>query len=304
MRIAITGSSGLIGTTVSNRLRADGHAVTRVVRSREVAEAHDALYWKPSTGALDVRGLAGHDAVINLAGENIFGLWTEAKKRRIRDSRVEGTRVLAETIAGLEDAVRPRTLINASAIGYYGDRPADEPMTEDAEPADRFMARVVRDWEAATAPAAAAGVRVVRTRFGLVLDPEGLLLQGMVISTLMGLGAKLGDGRQIFTWVTRDEIANAMAFLLSRDDVSGPVNVVAPDKVSNEAFADTVARVLHRPRFLAIPKPVLKLIGELGDEIAIGAWVVPQELERAGYHWVDPDLEGALRRLLKRDADE
>ena len=300
MRIAITGSSGLIGTVVSRRLRDEGHTVTRVVRSREAAEADDAFFWSPATHEIDVPALAGHDAVINLAGENIFGLWTKAKKRRIRQSRVQGTELLAQTIAGLSDMQRPAVLINASAVGYYGDRPPDRPVTEDAEPADRFMASVCRDWEAATTPAAEAGVRVVRTRFGLVLDPNALLLQGMTISTLLGLGAKLGDGQQIFPWVTRDEIANVMPFLLERADISGPVNVVAPDKVTNEEFADTVASVLNRPRFLAIPELALKLIGELGDEITIGAWVVPERLERARYAWVDRQLEPALRRLLDR----
>ncbi|MFO7894729.1 MAG: TIGR01777 family oxidoreductase [Longimicrobiales bacterium] len=305
MKIAITGSSGLIGSAVSDRLRGDGHTVTRVVRSREAAGADDALFWKPSTQELDVPALADHDAVINLAGENIFGLWTKARKRRIRESRVRGTRLLAETLAGLDDTDRPDVLINASAIGYYGDRPPDEPLTEDAEPADGFMARVVRDWEAATQPAADAGVRVVMTRFGLVLDPNGLLLQGMTLSTLLGLGAKLGDGQQAFPWVTRAEIAHVMAFLLAQEKdqtLSGSVNVVAPDKVTNEEFADTVARVLHRPRFLAIPKLALKLIGELGDEIAGGAWVVPAKLESAGYEWRNPALEPALRRLLDRPA--
>ncbi len=325
MKIAITGSSGLIGTAVSDRLRGEGHTVTRVVRSREAAEADDAFFWKPSTHELDAPALAGHDAVINLAGENIFGLWTAAKKQRIRESRVRGTELLAETIAGLDDTDRPRLLINASAIGYYGDRPADEPMTEEAIPADGFMARVVRDWETATKPAADAGVRVVMTRFGLVLDPEGLLLQGMTVSTLLGLGAKLGNGKQVFPWVTRAEIANVVAFLLAQEvepeperqagtgpegdeipaasqPISGPVNVVAPEKVTNEEFADTVARVLNRPRFLAIPKFALKLIGELGDEISSGAWVVPAKLGTSGYDWIHPELEPALRDLLDRTA--
>lgn len=296
----MTGSSGLIGTAVSERLRAEGHAVTRVVRSRQAAEADDALFWQPSTGEIDARALAGHDAVINLAGENIFGLWTPAKKRRIRESRVGGTRLLAETIAGLDDTARPRVLVNASAIGYYGDRPADRPMTEEAAPADRFMARVVRDWEAATRSAADAGVRVLMTRFGLVLDPNGLLLQGMATATFFGLGAKLGDGQQIFSWTTRAEIANALVFLLGHEALSGPVNVAAPDRVTNEEFADAVARVLNRPRFLAIPDFVLKLAGEIGDEISIGAWVVPEKLKAAGYVWRDPELEPALRRLLDR----
>ena len=298
MRIAITGSSGLIGTAVSDRLRADGHAVTRVVRSRDAARAEDAIFWKPAAGEIDADGLAGHDVVVNLAGENIFGLWTEATKKRIRESRVQGTQSLAETIAGLDDASRPRLLVNASAIGYYGHRPPDEPMTEEADPGDRFMSRVVRDWEGATSPAAGAGTRVVMLRFGLVLDPAGLLLQGMRLSTWLGLGAKLGDGQQVFPWVTRDEIANLIPFVMDRVDLSGPVNAAAPDKVTNEEFADTVARVMNRPRFLKIPASVLRLAGELGDELLTGAWVVPRKLETAGYQWRDPELETALDRMI------
>jgi uncharacterized protein (TIGR01777 family) len=298
MKIAITGSSGLVGTAVSGRLDADGHEVTRMVRSREAARASDAIFWDPSRGEIDSSGLAGHDAVVNLAGENIFGLWTEAKKRRIRESRVAGTRLIAETLAGLDDTVRPKVLINASAIGYYGDRPSDEAMAEDASAGDRFMSRVVRDWEAATAPAAASGVRVAMLRSGLVLDPAGLLLQGMTASTWLGLGAKLGDGRQVFPWVTRDELANLVPFVLARTDLSGPINAVAPDKVTNEEFADTVARVMSRPRWLTIPGFVLQLVGDLGDELQTGAWVVPEKLTAAGYPWRDPRLEPALRRLL------
>lgn len=300
MKIAITGSSGLIGKAVSARLESEGHRITRVVRSRDAAASEDALYWRPSDGEIDDAALAGHDVVINLAGENIFGLWTKAKKRRIRESRVGGTALMAQTIAGLGVTDRPKVMINPSAVGYYGDRPRDRRLTEDAEPADRFMARVCQDWEAATRPAAAAGVRVVITRFGLVLDPNALLFQGVTLATLLGLGAKIGDGQQVFPWVTRDEIADAMAFLLARDDLSGPVNVVAPDKVTNEEFADTVARVLHRPRFLTVPVAALRLLGELGDELAIGAWVAPDVLSRAGYEWRDPTLEGAVRRMLDR----
>lgn len=298
MKIAITGSSGLVGTAVSRRLEGDGHQVTRMVRSRGAAEASDAVFWDPSRKEIDSAGLAGHDAVINLAGENIFGLWTGAKKRRIRESRVEGTRLIAEAIAGLDDTVRPRVLINASAIGYYGDRPPDEPMTEQARPGDRFMSGVTRDWEDATAAAAAAGTRVAMLRSGLVLDPAGLLLQGMTVSTWLGLGAKLGSGRQVFPWVTRDELANLVPFVLARADLSGPINAVAPQKVTNEEFADTVARVLNRPRWLKIPGIVLRMAGDLGDELLTGAWVVPEKLMAAGYPWLDPRLEAALRRLL------
>jgi uncharacterized protein (TIGR01777 family) len=298
MKVAITGSSGLIGRAVSDRFERDGHAVTRVVRSREGAAAPDAVYWNPARGEIDAVGLAGHDAVINLAGENIFGIWTDAKKRRIRDSRVQGTALLAETLAGLDPGDRPGVLINASAIGYYGSRPRDEPMTEDAPPASTFMAGVVQDWEAATGAARDAGIRTVMLRFGLVLDPDGMLLQGMSVSTRFGLGAKLGDGDQIFPWVTRDEIANVVAFARKHPVLEGPVNVVAPDVVTNEEFADTVARVLDRPRALKVPTFALKLLGDLGDELLTGAWVVPRKLQDAGYEWQDPALEPALRRML------
>ncbi|MFW6331424.1 MAG: TIGR01777 family oxidoreductase [Gemmatimonadota bacterium] len=300
MKIAITGASGLVGSALTDHLRQAGHTVTRLVRSRDAAAAEDALYWRPAAGEIDAEGLAGHDAVINLAGENIFGVWTEPKKRRIRDSRVKGTTLLAETLAGLDDTRRPATLVNASAIGYYGDRPADQPLPEEAPPGESFMARVVQDWEAATRPAADAGVRVVMTRFGPVLDPDGLLLQGMTAATRLGLGAALGSGDQPFPWTTRHEIARVMAFLLERPDVAGPVNVVGPEKVTNEEFADAVARVLHRPRLLKIPSFAVRLLGDLGDELLRGAWVVPAKLEFAGYEWQDPTLEAALRRTMGR----
>lgn len=300
MKIAIAGASGLIGTRVSEHLGARGHTITRMVRSREAAGAPDAIYWKPSAGEIDAGGLAGHDAVINLAGENIFGIWTGAKKDRMYRSRVEGTRLLAETIAGLGDTERPAVFVNGSAIGYYGDRPADRPLTEEAEPGDTFMARLVVDWEAATAPAAEAGTRVVMTRSGVVLDPEGVLLQGVTMATRLGLGAKLGRGDQAFPWATRDEIARAIEFVLERRDIRGPVNVVGPEKVTNEEFADTVARVLSRPRLLRVPKLALKLLGDLGEEVSTGAWVVPERLRSAGYEFRDPSLEAALRRMLGR----
>lgn len=298
MKIAITGSSGLIGSAISRRLEQDGHQITRVVRSREGAARPGAVFWKPSEGEIDASGLAGHDAVINLAGENIFGIWTDGKKKRIRESRVRGTTLLAETLASLEPADRPATLVNASGFSYYGDRPPDVPMTEDAPPGDSFLAGVVRDWENAMAPAAEAGIRVVMLRFGLVVDPDALLLQGMAASSRFGLGAKLGDGSQVFPWVTRDEIANVVPFVLREESVRGPVNVAAPEKVTNEEFADAVARVVERPRVLKVPAFAVKMIGGLGEEILTGAWVVPSKLQSAGYEWRDPELEPALRRML------
>lgn len=300
MKIAITGASGLIGSGLTTGLTDDGHTVTRLVRSREAAEAPDALYWNPATGRIDAEGLAGHDAVINLAGENIFGIWTAAKKKRIYHSRVDGTRLLAEAVAGLDDTDRPTTWLNASAVGYYGDRPPDRPVTEEASAGDTFMAGVVKDWEAATGPAAEAGVRVARLRFGLVLDPDSLLLQGLTTSTRLGLGAKLGNGRQVFPWTTRDEIVRVARFILDRSDVRGPVNVVGTERVTNEEVADTVARVLERPRMLTVPAFAVKMLGDFGQEMLSGVWVVPESLQAAGYEWLDPRLEGALRRMLER----
>lgn len=300
MKLAITGSSGLVGSALVARFRGEGHAVTRLVRSREAAADPDAMYWDPASGEIDERGLAGHDVVINLAGENIFGIWTDSKKERIYRSRVQGTRLLAEAVAGLDENDRPATLFNASAIGYYGNRPAGQPLDEGASPGDGFMAGVVQEWEGATRSAAAAGVRVVMTRFGLVLDPDGLLLQATALATRLGVGATLGSGEQPFPWTTRDEIARVIEFLLDHEEISGPVNVVGREQVTNEEYADTLARVLHRPRLLKIPAFILRSLGDFGREMLTGARVVPGKLEAAGYSWFDPTLEGALRRMLDR----
>jgi uncharacterized protein len=299
MRVAITGASGLLGTAVSDRLRADGAEITRLVRSRDAASEPDATYWSPTDGAIDAGSLAGHHAVINLAGENIFGVWTRAKKDRIYQSRVDGTHLLATALAGLPEEDRPAVLINASAVGLYGSHPPDEPLTEEHPPADGFMATVVRDWEAATSPAADAGIRVVLPRFAPILDRHSLLLQATSLSTRLGLGATLGSGHQTFPWVTRDDVAGVVLLAIHRPDLHGPINVAAPGKVTNREFADTLARVLSRPRFLSIPAPLFRLLGDLGRELLVSAWVVPKRLEDAGYDWQDPYLEPALKRMLK-----
>lgn len=299
-RVAITGASGLIGTAVAARVRGLGHQVTRLVRSREAAQAPDAVYWRPDRGEIETDRLAGHDVVINLAGENIFGLWTRARKERIRRSRLEGATLLANSIASMPAAARPRLLILASAVGYYGDRPWNEPLAEDQPPGDTFLARVLVDMEAATSPASRAGVRVAILRFAPVLDPDAFLLRAISLATRFGLGAALGPGGQPFPWVTRAEIADVIPFVMDHPDLEGPVNVVAPEKASNAEFVDAVARVLNRPRFLRIPTPLVRLLGDFGDELLVGQWVVPQKLEAAGYDWRDPALEPALRRMLRR----
>lgn len=300
MKIAITGASGLIGSAVARRLADAGHSITRLVRTPQAAEAPDAIFWDPSAKAIDAAGLAGHEAIINLAGENIFGVWTGSKKERIYTSRVEGTHLLTQTIAGLPVTDRTAVLVNASAIGFYGDRPPDQPLTENASPGAGFMAGVVRDWEAAALSARDAGVRVVVTRFGLVLDPDGLLLQAMTLATRFGLGAKLGEGTQPFPWTTRAEIVRVIGFVLEHETIEGPVNVVAPDVVTNQELTDTLAHVLGRPRVLKVPAFALAMLGDFGRELTTGARVVPAKLKEAGYEWQDPTLEAALRRLLKR----
>lgn len=301
MNVAITGSSGLLGSAVTAALRERGDRVTRVVRSREAARAEDALFWEPSAGEIDDAALAGHDAVVNLAGENIAGVWTEAKKRRIYRSRVEGTRLLATTLAALSAERRPPVLVSASGAHYFGDRPPGEPMTEDSPPGEGFMADLVRDWEAAGQPARAAGVRTVHLRFGLVLARDALFLQASALATRLGLGATLGDGRQPLPWVTRDDVVGIILFALDHPELSGPVNAAAPESVTGREYADTLARVLGRPRLLRIPAFVLRLLGDLGTDVMLsGARVVPAKLERAGYAWRDPALEPALQRLLDR----
>lgn len=297
-RIAVTGASGLLGTALTARLKGLGHQVTRVVRSREAAEAPDALYWRPERGEIDRAGLAGHGAVVNLAGENIFGLWTPAKKERIRSSRLDGVRLLVEAIVALPPAERPEALVVASGVGYFGDRPWDEPLTEADPPGDTYLARVLVDMEAAAAVAREAGVRVVMPRFAPVVDPDAFLLQGIATATRLGLGAALGSGDQPFPWVTRAEIADVLAFLLERTELDGPVNVAAPEKVTNAEFVDAVARVLNRPRCLRVPAPLVRLAGDFGTELLVGQWVVPAKLEAAGYEWRDPALEPTLRRML------
>lgn len=300
MKIAITGASGLLGSAVSAALRERGDTVTRMARSREASAAGDAIFWDPTTGAVDEAGLAGHDAVVSLAGENIAGLWTPAKKKRIRDSRVGGTRLLAETFAALPPDRRPATLVSASGISYFGDRPSDQPMTEESPPGEGFMAELVQDWEAAADPAREVGVRVVHLRFGPVLDREALLLQATATATRVGLGAVIGDGSQPFPWTTRDEVVRLVLFTLDHAELEGRVNAAAPERTTNRSYADTLARVLRRPRVLRIPAFAVRLIGPLGQEMLGGAWVVPAKLDAAGYEWLDPRLEPALRRLLEK----
>lgn len=298
MRIAMTGASGLIGSAVTAVLREDGHEVVAFTRSDPgPRDAH----WRPTGGQIDRGTLASCQAAIHLAGESIgSGRWSAERKRRIRDSRVEGTRLLARTMAELDDG--PRVLVSASGVGYYGDRGAQE-LTEENGPGEGFLAEVCRDWEAATAEAEDAGIRVVHIRTGVVLSPKGGALQWQLPIHKLGLGAQLGSGDQYWPWVTLNDVARLYRFVVTEQEVRGPVNATAPNPVTNAVFTRTLNRVLHRPTFpVPVPRVVLRVaLGELADALLFASQrVLPARAEQLGYRWQHPQLEPALRAVLGR----
>ncbi|WP_018654891.1 TIGR01777 family oxidoreductase [Actinomadura flavalba] len=297
MKVTVSGASGLIGAALARSLRADGHEVRRLVR-REPS-APDEVRWTPGEH-VDPAAVDGVDAVVHLAGAGIGDRpWTSARKREIYASRVSGTRTIAEAVA--RAAAPPRVLVSGSAIGYYGatgDRAADE----GAPRGTGFLADLVADWEDAAAPAAGAGVRVVLPRTGIVLDRSGGLLGKVLPLFRLGLGARLGDGRQWTSWITlADEVA-ALRFLLD-NDVSGPVNLTAPHPVRNADYTREVGRALGRPAKLAVPAFVLRAaLRDFADEgPLISQKVVPARLEEAGFAFAHPELPDALRAVLRRD---
>jgi uncharacterized protein (TIGR01777 family) len=298
MRIAVTGSMGLIGSALVADFVADGDTVTRVARRGGHAVRGAVVFWDPAAGWIDAAALEGHDAVIHLAGESIAGWWTEGKKARIRESRVKGTALLSETLARL--ARPPRTLLCASAVGYYGARPPAEVLDETSPPGTGFLAETVMRWEEATRPAAAAGIRVVNLRFGTVLSREGGALAAMLPLFRLGLGARFGNGEQILSWIARSEVPSIVRHVLAHPDLSGPVNVVSPCPVSNGYFTTALAHALHRPAFLRVPATIARLVlGEMADEMLLsGARAEPRRLLESGYHFLYPELEGALRHEL------
>jgi uncharacterized protein len=299
MRFAVTGSTGLVGGEMTRALRAAGHDVTRVVRSYGgLPHGERAVVWHPSKGEIEAAGLEAHDVVIHLAGESVAGVWTEGKKRRIRESRLQGTTLLATTIAGLQQ--KPRTLISASGIGIYGDRPGTEEIDETSATGTGFMADVARAWEAATRPAAEAGIRVVNMRLGNVLSRHGGMLPVLLPAFRLGLGAKFGDGTQYWPWVALDELTPALLHVLERPELAGPVNFVAPQAVTNAEFTDTLAAVVGRPTFLKVPGLARHMVpGDMLDELLLaGARVVPRRLLESGYAFRHPELKPALRAIL------
>lgn len=299
MDIAITGSSGLIGTALAASLRADGHRVVPVVRS---GASPDTVRWDPAAGTIDAAGLEGLDAVVHLAGEGIAsGPWTAAQRARIRDSRTKGTALLATALSGLSGP--PSVLLSGSAIGWYGDR-GDEVLTETSAPGDDFLATICRDWEAAAAPATDAGIRTAYLRTGIVLDTAGGALAKQLLPFKLGLGAKAGRGDQWMSWISLHDEVRAIRFALDTAGVAGPINLTAPEPVTNAVFTDAVGEALHRPTFLTIPRFARGVpfgIGPLVDSLLFSsARVLPEALIEAGFSFEHPDLPSALRSILPR----
>lgn len=293
MNVLIAGSHGLIGTALVEALHARGERVQRLVRRRPVAAGD--VFWDPARGEIDRQALSGFDAVVNLAGESIFGVWTKTKKQRIRDSRVLGTRLLATELARLPNP--PGVFVCASAVGYYGDG-GDDVLAETSSPGDGFLARVVRDWEAAAAAAGEAGIRVVSLRTGIVQTRRGGALKMSLPAFRMGLGTAIGSGEQWYSWITLDDIINAYLFAIDTSSLEGPVNAVAPDPVTNLDYTRTLGRVLHRPTVLRVPRIVGPLLGDLGRELFASVRAVPDELTKAGFDFAHSQLEPALRAAL------
>ncbi|WP_433343715.1 TIGR01777 family oxidoreductase [Micromonospora sp. CA-111912] len=297
MRILMAGASGFLGTRLVDRLKADGHQVTRLVRRS--ARTPDERRWNPSGAQLDPAVVADADAVINLAGAGVGDKrWNDAYKRLIRSSRVDTTTTLAITIAGMPAADRPAVLLNASAVGWYGNT-GDRVVEEDAPAGEGFLADVCRVWEAATRPAEDAGVRVVRLRTGLPLHRDGGLLKPQLLPFKLGVAGRLGSGRQWLPWISMVDWLRVVQFLLDRDDVAGPVNGVGPAPVTNAEFTRELARQLHRPAVVPIPALALKVaLGGFAQEALTSTRVLPGALTRAGFTYRHPDLPGALRAAL------
>ncbi len=299
MHVAVTGASGLLGSALVPFLTTGGHRVTPVTRQTRPS---DAIRWDPSSGAIEVSAFEGLDAVVHLAGENVGVRWTDERKRRIRESRADGTRLLAEALAELKRP--PRVLVSASAMGIYGDR-GDEVLTEDATPTgppSDFFVELGREWEAATEPARAAGIRVVILRFGLILTPAGGALGRMLPPFRAGAGGPLGNGKQWVSWISVDDAVGAVHHALFTGELSGPVNAVAPEPVTSRTFAATLGRVLHRPAIVPAPALALKLLfGEMADTALLASQrVSPSRLLASGYSFRHPRLESALRHVLGR----
>lgn len=299
MKILISGSHGFIGTAVFDHLQKQGHELLRLIRPTQVARS-DEVFWEPANEFIHQNKLAGVQAVIHLAGENLFGRWNDKKKNAIRDSRIKGTAFLCKTLAAMEN--KPQVLICASAIGYYGDRGEHE-CTETTEPGEGFLAEVCEEWEAATNPASDAGIRVVNLRIGVVLGKDGGAMAKMLTPFKMGMGGPLGDGQQWISWISIDDVVKVIDYALNHDTLSGPVNAVAPLPVRNKEFAHALGHALHRPELVPIPKRMLHfMFGEMAEKTLLASTrVLPKKLEMEEFQFAHPDIHTALDHILGKE---
>jgi uncharacterized protein (TIGR01777 family) len=296
--VLVSGSHGLIGSALCSALEAGGHEVVRLVRG---PAGRGEVSWDPASGALDAASLERFDAAVNLAGAGIGDKrWTPDRKREIVDSRVKSTDLLSRRLASLDP--KPSVMVSGSAVGVYGDR-GDEKLTEESSAGGGFLASLVEQWEGATAPAADAGIRVVHIRSGIVQSPKGGAMVRQLPLFKFGLGGRLGSGRQYWSWITLEDEVGAIIHALTADDLSGPVNLTAPNPVTNAEYTRVLARVLGRPALFSVPRFALAIVmgGEVADEMLLaGQRVFPQRLEQSGYRFHHPDLEPALRNILPR----
>jgi len=296
MDVAVTGSHGLIGSALIEALRGGGHRVLRIVRDDPLGP--DDVRWDPLTSAIDSERLEGLDAVVHLAGAGIGDKkWTPARKQLVFESRSRGTKLLSRALAGL--TTKPGVLVSASAIGYYGDR-GDEVLTEESPPGDDFGAHVCREWEAATAPAADAGIRVVRIRSGLVQAGSGGMLHRLLLPFRLGAGGRLGSGKQYMSWIALDDEVSAIRHIIATPSLEGPVNLTAPNPVTNAEYTATLGRVLHRPTLIPTPLFGLKAVygAELVETLLGSQRVSSEKLRASGFEFAHPELEGALRTVI------
>jgi len=299
MKILITGSTGLVGSRLARSLKSKGHEIVRLVRSTP-KDSGTEVYWNPEQGTLNATELEGLSGVVHLAGESIAeGRWTDEKKTRIRESRVKGTTLLSETLAKLKQ--KPEVLVAASAVGFYGSR-GDETLDEQSASGSDFLAEVCREWELATQPAAQAGVRVVNLRFGVILSEDGGALPKMLFPFRMGVGGKLGSGQQYMSWIAIDDAVGAIEHALTNNTLRGPVNVVAPNSVTNHDFTKTLGHVLSRPTIFPVPAFAARLVfGEMADATLLSSQrVEPARLKESGYTFKYPELEAALKHVLNK----
>jgi len=295
MKVAITGASGLVGTALTESFKADGITVAPVSR-RPPKEG--VISWSPSDGKIHADDFEGLDAVVHLAGENIAGRWNPALKQRIRESRVKGTDLLCRTLASLQN--KPKVLVSASAIGFYGDQ-RPEPVDETAGIGEGFLAEVCNAWEKASKPAHAAGIRTANVRIGVVLSKNGGALKKMLTPFKLGGGGIVGSGKQVWSWVSINDVVGGIRHVIDNETISGPINLTAPNASTNYEFTKALGHVLGRPTIIPAPAFALRLaFGEMADALLLSSSrVLPKKLQETGYQFTHETLEPALRELLK-----